>query len=133
MEKDPILEQETENKVISEPISVQDLLISDLLEEDSPQNEFVEVMEHFIQNGVPLTNDQSRAIFILNEYGLSDISNYILNVRKHMTPVARIYKLIDSLTMANRIKGNAKLSKILQQQQQAPQDPAAPVSRREMR
>lgn len=120
-------------EVVKEKIQVQDLLISDLLEEDSPQNEFVEVMEHFIQNGVPLTNDQSRAIFLLNEFGLADISSYILNVRKHMTPTARIYKLIDSLTMANRIKGNAKLQKVLQQQVQAPQDPYAPVSRKEMR
>lgn len=131
MEKnDPILESNKEN---DNQILVQDLLIEDLLEEDNPQNEFVEAMEHFTKNGVPLTNDQSRAIFILHEYGLSDISNYILNVRKHMTPVARIYKFIDSLTMANRIKGNAKLSKVLQQQMQAPQDPSAPISRKEMR
>jgi vancomycin permeability regulator SanA len=103
--------------------TVQDHMTEELLVEDHQGNELVEVMSFFKDNGVPLTNHQAKAIFILQEHGIDDLANYIVNVRRKMTPVKRIYELINKLTLADRIKGNAKLSKILGQQVQVPQDP----------
>jgi hypothetical protein len=44
---------------------------------------------------------------------LQDLSNYIHNVRQHMTPTRKFFDLINKITLADRIKGNAKLSGIL--------------------
>jgi hypothetical protein len=117
---------------LKEELNVQDIMTKELLEQDDQGNELVEVMTYFNNHGVPLTNDQAKAIFLLNEYDLPDLSNYILNVRKHMTPIKRVFQLIEKLTLADRIKGNAKLSKILGQQQQVPQDVTQSQRRNEM-
>jgi hypothetical protein len=96
-------------------LTVQDLMISDLLEEDddSQGNETVEILEFMKQNGVPLTDYQAMGMFILHESGLSDIANYVLQIRPEMTPIKKYFTTIDKLTLADRIKGNAKLSNIL--------------------
>jgi hypothetical protein len=95
--------------------TVQDLMIKDLLEvhEDEKQNETVEILEFFRQNGTPLTSDQVSAFLLLNEFGLGDIANYANNIRPMMTTERHYFRAIDKLTLADRIKGNAKLSSIL--------------------
>lgn len=95
--------------------TVQDLMIKDLLEDDKEekQNETLELLNFFKESGVPLTQNQIVASILLNENGLGEFADYAFNLRKHVTPTKKYYKLIDKLTLANRIKGNAKLSTIL--------------------
>lgn len=96
-------------------ISVQDLLSEELLSVDqgSETNDTLRLLEFIRDEGVPLTNAQSAGLFLLRENGLEDLASYVLNVRKRMTPTKKFMTLIDKLTLADRIKGNAKLSSIL--------------------
>lgn len=94
--------------------SVQDILISDLLEvnqEDS--NETVQLLEFMKNNGVPLTESQVSAFFLLRENGLDDIADFAFSMRKAVTPKSVFFDLVSKLTLADRIKGNAKLSHLL--------------------
>jgi hypothetical protein len=96
-----------------ENISVQELMEKELLQEDMANNEMLQVLDFIRMNGITLSNDQARAIFILKENGMEDLSNYIINIKQHMTPTRKFMDLISKLTLADRIKGNAKLSGIL--------------------
>jgi hypothetical protein len=94
---------------------VTQLAFKDLMEEDKEdhQNELLELLEFTKQNGVPLTDDQVKAAFILNEFGLSDIAQFAFSIRPELTPTKKFFKLIDKITLADRIKGNAKLANLL--------------------
>ncbi|MNO48611.1 hypothetical protein D3C76_389490 [compost metagenome] len=92
--------------------TVQDVLIEELLEVND-DNEMIQVLDFVRKNGVPLTQSQAQAAFLLQEYGLSDIPMFAETIRAQMTPVSRFYKMVDKLTLADRIKGNAKLSGLL--------------------
>jgi flagellar biosynthesis/type III secretory pathway chaperone len=92
---------------------VQDYMIKELLQEDNAGNEMVEILDFMRFNGVPITADQARAMFILKQNGIEDLSNYVFNIRQHMTPTRKFFDLINKITLADRIKGNAKLSNIL--------------------
>lgn len=94
------------------PDTVQDVLIEELLEVND-DNEMIQVLDFFRKNGVPLTQDQARGIFLLNEMGLSDIALFAQTVRSQMAPVNHYFKMTDKLTLADRIKGNAKLGNLL--------------------
>lgn len=96
-------------------ITVQELLSKTLLDNNAEENETVQVLDFLAKNGVPLTNDQAKAMFLLQEFGMSDISNYVINVRQYMTPIKWLFKMVDKMTLADRIKGNAKLGNILKQ------------------
>lgn len=102
---------------MTETKTAQDILIQDYFydnyDEDESQNETLELLEFFKVNGTPLTNDQVRAMFLLNEFGLNDISTFVLQAKREVTPTKKFFTLIDKLTLASRIKGNAKLSSIL--------------------
>lgn len=97
--------------------SVQDLMIEELLEEDDLEeqdsNEIVEVLEFIRDNAVPLTSDQLKGIWILQEQGLGDLANFVIGSRAAVTPAKKYFDVINSITMGNRIKGNAKLSSLL--------------------
>jgi hypothetical protein len=97
----------------NEDITVQDLLSKVLLDGKSDDNETLQIIEFIRDNGVPLTPEQARGVLILNMYGLNDVANYFLNVRKIMTPMKLYQKMVEKLTLADRIKGNAKLGNIL--------------------
>lgn len=91
-------------------------MISDLIEEEKEgrsRNETLELMEFIRDFAVPLTKDQIVAMLLLSENGLQDISNFMLAVRPLTTPSRNYFTLINKLTLADRIKGNAKLSSIL--------------------
>lgn len=92
--------------------TVQDILIQDLLEVND-DNEMIQVLDFVRKNGVPLTQDQARGMFLLKEFGLDDIALFAETVRTQMTPVDRYFRMTDKLTLADRIKGNAKLSGLL--------------------
>lgn len=94
-------------------ITVQSLLNKMMLEQKNDDNETLQILEFIRDNGVPITSDQAKAMFLLHEYGMPDIANYVLNVRTTMTPVKKFFEMVNKLTLADRIKGNAKLGNVL--------------------
>lgn len=103
---------------------VQDFMISELMEDDDnnikENNELLELMQFTKVNGVPLTDGQVRGMFLLNEYGLGDIAEFVSAIRPELTPTKKYFKLIDKITLADRIKGNVKLSNLLKAQTAQP-------------
>lgn len=91
------------------------LAFSDLMEEstETESNEMLDLLEFYRLHGVPLTDQQVRASFLLNEMGLGDIAIYANAVRPAMTKPKKFMELINKITLADRIKGNAKLSNLL--------------------
>lgn len=103
--------------VYKNSINVQDLISQDMFErKDSGGNDMLEVLEFTKNNGVPLTEDQVKAWFLLNENGLEDIAMFANAVRPQMTPLKKIFEMVNKITMADRIRGTAKLDKILKAQ-----------------
>lgn len=96
-------------------MNVTELAFKDLMEEDkeSNENELLELLEFYRHNGVPLTEKQVKATLLLHEFGLDDISQFANSVRPQMTKPKMFMKLIEKITLADRIKGNAKLSNLL--------------------
>ena len=92
----------------------------------SDNNETLQLMEFIRDSGVPLSSQQVAAMFLLNQNGVEDLANYVLNIRTYMTPFERFMTLINKLTLADRIKGNAKLSNILKANAN-PANAAAPI------
>lgn len=99
--------------MMSNQMTVQELIQKELMQEQPEQNETLEILEFVKHNGVPLTDHQAQGLMILNAYGINDVANYVLNIRKQMTPVKRFFDMVNKLTLADRIKGNAKLAGIL--------------------
>lgn len=94
--------------------SVQDVATEDFLTEDSQDsNETLQLLEFYQHNAVALTHDQLTAMMILKENKLDDLIEFALAARSHVTPASIFNKVIDKLTMADRIKGNAKLSHLM--------------------
>lgn len=98
--------------------SVADLITEDLFESDvqAGGNEMLDLIQHVQMNGVALTEDQVKAGLLLHEMGLKDIANYSMAVRPFLTPMKTIFDLINKITLADRIKGTAKLNNILKAQ-----------------
>lgn len=107
---------------MSKITNVQDYMMKDLFEEDNENtgNELLELLEFTKLNGVPLTDDQVKASFLLSEMGMKDIANYAIAIRSELTPTKKFFKLIDKITLADRIKGNAKLSNLIKAQVASP-------------
>lgn len=93
--------------------TVQDFMMSELMQEDPGQNETLQLLDFMRFNAVPLTDHQLAGIFLLKENGLEDLSNWVLNARIHAVPTKKYTTMIEKLTLADRIKGNAKLAGIL--------------------
>lgn len=93
--------------------SVQDYMQEELMQEDAGNNEMLQLLDFYRYNAVPLTDHQLAGMFILQENGLHDLSNFILNARVNAVPTKKFNTLIEKLTLADRIKGNAKLAGIL--------------------
>jgi len=99
-----------------ELIDVTKLAFKDLMEDAQPEvegNEMLELLEFYRLNGVPLTQDQVKAIFLLKEEGFEDIAIYANAMRPQMTKPKKFMELINKITLADRIRGNAKLSNLL--------------------
>lgn len=96
-------------------VNVQDLINKDIFEDMGKQheNDLLEILDFTMQNGVPLTENQVKGWFLLNEMGLEDIALYANAIRPKMTPIKRIYEMVNKITLADRIRGNAKLSNLL--------------------
>ena len=95
--------------------TVQDLLTGDLLHiaDDAGKNETVEILEFMRDYSVPLTESQFVAMLMLQENDLTDIANFAYNGRRLVAPKRTYFDLISKLTLADRIRGNAKLSHLL--------------------
>lgn len=92
--------------------TVQEFMIEELLESND-DNDMIQVLDFVKKNGVPLTQAQAQGSFLLQQYGLDDLALFVHTMRPEMTPVNRYYKMTDKLTLADRIKGNAKLGNLL--------------------
>jgi hypothetical protein len=106
---------EVTNKFFQRVPTVQDLISKDIIEsdEDKSSNDMLEILQFVKDNGVPLTNDQVQAWFLLNEMGLADIALFANAVRPLVTPNKLYFDMVNKITLADRIKGSAKLDKLL--------------------
>ncbi|MFH5781815.1 hypothetical protein [Heyndrickxia oleronia] len=116
--------------------TVQDAMFEELFESgEENSNELLELLQFVKNNGVPLTDDQVQAMFILNEFDLGDIGKYAFKVRPELTPTKKIFRFVDKITLADRIKGNAKLGNLLKANMANPsqQIPASELQPKAMR
>lgn len=98
---------------------VQEVMMSDFYEEDNEEvenNEMLELLYFMQQNGVPLKNEQVEAMFLMQEMGVGDIAKFAVDMKPKVTPFQRFFELINKITLADRIKGNAKLSGLIKAQ-----------------
>lgn len=98
---------------------VQEVMVSDFYEEENEEienNEMLELLHFMQQNGVPLKNEQVQAMFLMQEMGVGDIAKFAVDMKPKVTPFQRFFELINKITLADRIKGNAKLSGLVKAQ-----------------
>jgi len=98
---------------------VQEVMVSDFYEEDKEEvenNEMLELLYFMQQNGVPLKGEQVQAMFLMQEMGVGDIAKFMVDMKPKVTPFQRFFELINKITLADRIKGNAKLSGLVKAQ-----------------
>lgn len=98
---------------------VQEVMVSDFYEEEDEEvenNEMLELLCFMQQNGVPLKNEQVEAMFLMQEMGVGDIAKFAVDMKPKVTPFQRFFELINKITLADRIKGNAKLSGLIKAQ-----------------
>lgn len=94
--------------------TAQDVIINEILEDDElKSNETLDLLKFMQYNSTPLTEEQFTAILLLTENGLSDIAQMALNMKFLATPQKTYMSTIEKLTLADRIKGNAKLSHLV--------------------
>jgi hypothetical protein len=101
-----------------QPVKVQDLISRDMFEsiESGGNNEMLEILQFIKAEGTPLTEDQIKAWFMLSEAGVEDIALFMNAVRPMTTPTKKFFDLIGKITLADRIRGSAKLSNLLKAQ-----------------
>lgn len=117
----PDLTKEQLNEMFSrvDHTPVQEVMMSDFYEEDDEEvenNEMLELLCFMQQNGVPLKNEQVEAMFLMQEMGVGDIAKFMVDMKPKVTPFQRFFELINKITLADRIKGNAKLSGLIKAQ-----------------
>ncbi|MDA2526592.1 hypothetical protein PDQ24_32835 [Bacillus cereus] len=98
---------------------VQEVMVSDFYEEEKEEvenNEMLELLHFMQQNGVPLKSEQVQAMFLMQEMGVGDIAKFMVDMKPKVTPFQRFFELINKITLADRIKGNAKLSGLVKAQ-----------------
>ncbi|MED3351211.1 hypothetical protein P4388_21700 [Bacillus thuringiensis] len=100
-------------------VPVQEVMIEEFYEkgeEEVNNNEMLEMCHFIHKNGVPLKNQQVEGTFLLTEMGLGDIPKFMMEMKPKVTPFQRFFELINKITLADRIKGNAKLSGLVKAQ-----------------
>lgn len=94
--------------------TAQDVFQAEFLENDEQKsNETIDLLEFMRLNSTHLSTEQMNSIIILHENGLDDIAQYIFMFKKYSTRQSTFMETINKLTMADRIKGNAKLSHLM--------------------
>jgi hypothetical protein len=98
-------------------ISVQDIISQQVFEKDqSGQNDMLDLLKFAKDNAVSLSESQAKAIFLLNEFGLNDIAEFAVGIKPLLTQERSYLDIINKITLADRIKGTAKLGNILKAQ-----------------
>ena len=95
---------------------VQDLLQQEFFKESSKvDNDMVLNLMFFRNFATKLSNDQIKGLFYLKSLGsdFDDIYQHVLMMRKETTPFKKFMKFINTITLADRIKGSAKLKDVL--------------------
>lgn len=94
--------------------TAQDVILQEILQdEEMKSNETLDLLKFMQYNSTPLTKSQFRAMLLLNENGLNDLTNLMLEMKYLSTPQKTYFSTIEKLTLADRIKGNAKLSHLV--------------------
>ncbi|MGN4788619.1 hypothetical protein [Bacillus sp. BR3(2024)] len=99
-------------------VPVQETMIEEFYEDEEEvnNNEMLELLHFMQQNGVPLKSEQVQAMFLMREMGVGDIAKFMVGMKPKVTPFQRFFELINKITLADRIKGNAKLSGLIKAQ-----------------
>lgn len=105
-------------KVFTKVETVQDFISKDIFEESKPvENDMLQVLDFARNHAVPLTESQVEAFFLLSQFPeTQDIPMFMNAVRPQLTPQKTYMDLIGKITLADRIKGTAKLSNLLKAQ-----------------
>jgi len=94
--------------------TAQDAFQNEFLEDDEQKsNETLDLLKFMQYNSTPLSQNQFQAMLILKANGLEDIAEMALKMKYLSTPQSTYFSTIEKLTMADRIKGNAKLSHLM--------------------
>lgn len=94
--------------------TAQDIFNKEFLEDDvQNSNETLDLFEFMRNQSTALNESQLKGIMLLNEMGLHDISTTVIQSKRQVTNKNIYFKLLDKLTLADRIKGNAKLSHLM--------------------
>lgn len=94
--------------------TAQSLFNKEFLEKDEMKsNETLDLLKFMKESSTPLSADQIRAMMLLQENELFDLAGLVPIFRTEVTPSEIYFKTIDKLTLADRIKGNAKLSHLM--------------------
>jgi hypothetical protein len=96
-------------------IDVTQHALNELMEDDfnKSDNQLLDLVDYTRIHGVPISEEQAQASFILLENGLGDVAKYAFGLRPSMTPTKKLFDMVNKVTLADRIKGNAKLSNIV--------------------
>ena len=99
-------------------VPVQETMIEEFYEDEEEvnNNEMLELLYFMQQNGVPLKSEQVKAMFLMREMGVGDTAKFMVDMKPKVTPFQRFFELINKITLADRIKGNAKLSGLIKAQ-----------------
>lgn len=83
------------------------------------EGELMQMMNFLKYNGNPFTAEKIEGIYLLNSFNedneFTDLINYLYNVNSETVPVEIYYNMVNKLTLADRLKGNVKLSNVLKQ------------------
>lgn len=99
---------------VKEMPTAQDIIQKEFLEDDEQKsNETLDLLKFMQHHSTPLSQGQLQAMVMLQSNGLNDLAQLVLDYKHLATPQETYTKTIEKLTMADRIKGNAKLSHLV--------------------
>lgn len=96
--------------------TAQEVFKDDFLEEEGQEtNATINIFNFLRREGTPLSKDQMSAIMLLEENGLHDISSRIHQNRQFNLTKKDYDDTFAKMTLADRIKGNAKMSHLVKE------------------
>lgn len=111
--------------------NAQDTLNKLFLEDDEASSNATLDLFRFMKNeSTPLNENQLKALYMLESNGLSDLAHFAIQSRSLVTHNSIYFKTLEKLTLADRIKGNAKLSHLVKST--ATGDPAQGLNPKEL-
>lgn len=96
--------------------TAQDVYKDDFLEDNTENsNATINVFDFLRREGTPLSHSQMNAMMLLSENGLDDIALKIADNRKYTMTKADYDETLGKMTLADRIKGTAKMSHLVKE------------------